>query len=756
MTPEEFDALDKQAKLAVRAGLSDLGKAACDYCELGWSVLPLVPGGKQPIDGSGANESCDDWETVCWFWLENPDCNVGIATGEASNGLLVIDVDQNEDAGKYGEEVLFEWEKANGKLPETVCATSGSGGHHYYFRTTSKVKCASNRTLAIDRRGDGGYVVAPPSVHPDGGRYEWDLDPQDYDVAFADNKVIELMAFCDGGDASSKTGDGRFVFPDVVHDGEGREQNLVSLAFSLRSQGMDYDAILSTLSQVNDERVVPPKPPKDIRRIAKSVCRKPAGLSPEYAAAKERAELRAQQQAELAAQEYEERMRAAAEANIAGSTEHAPINPDDFKIGKSGLDHAAVGKDMLKRFHFCMVDGVPVTWTGARYEVGWDRAVSVLSQYKRTIRESERREVCRWLEIYAPNVQQAPWQLIAFKNGVLNVKTMESQRRCIDMVIPNVIPHDWNPDASSELVDKFLDGVACGRPDVVANLCEVIGLCMCRGCFMDKAFFLINSTGCNGKSTYINFLRSILGEDNCSSVDPQLMSQRFQTVPLMGKLANIADDIPSSIADSDGLAVFKKAVSGDVVPLEFKGGKATDFRPYSTFVFSMNRVPPLGDSTGGMMRRIHPVPFDANFRGVKADRFLGEKLSSEECCEAAIVLGVQALRRMLETGEVTETEFSKREVEDIELTNNQVKLFLEEREWTMESLEFMPTKQLFDSYTDWADESCIRNVFSRKRFLNEVKALTKLNVVKTRIGIGGQAYKFVPQDWIPGTDPRQE
>lgn len=739
VTPEEFEQLDGKAKRAIRAGLSDLGKAACDYCDLGWSILPLVAGAKVPIEGSGVSEACDDWENACFFWMNNPDCNIGIATGTASGGIIVIDVDQNEDAGKYGAESLADWEHAHGKLPETVCADSGSGGKHYFFRTGTAMKSSTNRTLCIDRRADSGYVVAPPSVHPDGGKYEWDIDPFDNEVAFANDRVLDLIAYCDAGDGSGN-GEGKFEFPEVVHDGEGRESNLVSYAFSLRTQGKDYNEILMRLTEVNAERIVPPKPPHDLRRIAKSACRKPAGLSPEYAAAKERAEARRQAEAETAAAEYAQRTAAAEAAGVSNPQDIAPINPDDYKIGKNGLDHAAVGEDMMSRFHFRFIDGAPAVWTGAGYEIGWNPAKKLLKQYKRTIRDSERKEVCAWLTVEDPQAEQAPWYYIAFSNGVLNIKTMEMSTRTPDLVIPNVVPHDWNPEASSPLLNKFLTDIACGDDGVLANLCEMMGLSMCRSCFMDKAFFIVNNRGANGKSTFINFLRGLLGEENCSSVDPQIMGRRFQTTPMMGKLANIADDIPSSIADADGLAILKKAITGDYVPYEIKNGISSQFKPYCTFVFTMNEVPPLSDSSGGMIRRIHPVPFSADFRG-RADRFLSEKLDCEECYEAAVVMGVMALCQMLDAGKVTETEFSRYATESIELDNNQVKLFLAEHDYSRDSLLGYPTANLYAEYGQWADDNGVRNVFSSRRFSSKVKSILSLEVDRSMVG-GRRVFRY--------------
>lgn len=94
---------------------------------------------------------------------------VGIITGAVSN-CVVIDVD-----GPEGEALLKKFEKENGPLPETLTARSGSGrGRHLYFEHPGgHVKTYANTTDKIDVKGDGGYCVAPPSLHKSGGRYEF-------------------------------------------------------------------------------------------------------------------------------------------------------------------------------------------------------------------------------------------------------------------------------------------------------------------------------------------------------------------------------------------------------------------------------------------------------------------------------------------------------------------------------------------------------------------------------------------------------
>lgn len=145
-------------------------EAALGYLSLGWSVVPMLPRGKRPIirwtPFQQRRPSPGDVEQ----WFERwPDANVGIVTGQVS-GLLVLDV----DAGHGGPESLADLEREFGRLEPTLESLTGGGGRHLYFRHFGET--VANRVgfrEGLDLRGDGGVVVAPPSIHPNGKPYRW-------------------------------------------------------------------------------------------------------------------------------------------------------------------------------------------------------------------------------------------------------------------------------------------------------------------------------------------------------------------------------------------------------------------------------------------------------------------------------------------------------------------------------------------------------------------------------------------------------
>src|SRR6185312_2532469 len=107
------------------------------------------------------------------WWRQWRHANVGIVTG-ARSGLVVLDV----DAQHGGADSLVELQRRYGRLPETLRVATGGGGEHWYYRHPGadillRNAAGLDKQPGLDIRGDGGYVVAPPSWHASGARYEW-------------------------------------------------------------------------------------------------------------------------------------------------------------------------------------------------------------------------------------------------------------------------------------------------------------------------------------------------------------------------------------------------------------------------------------------------------------------------------------------------------------------------------------------------------------------------------------------------------
>ena len=227
---------------------------------LGLPVFPLKPKGKTPLTRHGFKEATTDPKQISAWWDNEPMANIGIATGGPA-GLLVIDLDVDEEKGIDGRETLRKWEGQHGKLPDhTWLAITGRGGYHYFYHDPFGSRSGTGLYEGIDIRGDGGYIVAPPSVHPNGRRYEWEQSPEEFPLVEAGPRVNEFLH-----PAPEKWGKSPLRIPDQIPEG-GRVNAMVKLTCSLQSKGLSDEAIRTAVRAENEEKCIPPLTDQELEK----------------------------------------------------------------------------------------------------------------------------------------------------------------------------------------------------------------------------------------------------------------------------------------------------------------------------------------------------------------------------------------------------------------------------------------------------------------------------------------------------------
>jgi putative DNA primase/helicase len=232
-------------------------RIALGYARLGWHVFPChtptdrgCSCGMSSCDNVGKHPRVKDWPNVATtdeatiqdWWTRWPDANIGIATG-AKSGVVVLDVDPDEGGALALEDLLAE----HGSLPETVESLTGGGGRHLLFQHpgVEMRNSASKLGAGLDIRGDGGYVIAPPSLHESGRRYEWEVSSHPTDVPLAPMPawLLELVTASQRAHAASN---GHDDVGGAIPEGR-RNDTLASLAGSMRRRGMTEDEIYKEL-----------------------------------------------------------------------------------------------------------------------------------------------------------------------------------------------------------------------------------------------------------------------------------------------------------------------------------------------------------------------------------------------------------------------------------------------------------------------------------------------------------------------------
>ncbi len=271
---------------------------ALGYAARGWKIFPIWwvkdgvcackkgamcdRPGKHPISElvpNGFKNASGDPGTIDEWWTRYPNANIAVATGAVSN-LVVLDID-----GPKGEEQVIGLD-----LPPTVAAKSGreGGGRHLYYEHPGfPVKSDSailGTNTKVDSRGDGGYIILPPSNHESGNLYEWTVPPDEAGIAKAPDWLIEAANMREEernkrfGKGDKKGRGGSKKNGDDDHDDddgeefitEARNVWLTQKAGMLRRLGLDQDAIRAGVNDINHLRCRPPLPQCEVDRIAQN------------------------------------------------------------------------------------------------------------------------------------------------------------------------------------------------------------------------------------------------------------------------------------------------------------------------------------------------------------------------------------------------------------------------------------------------------------------------------------------------------
>ena len=260
---------------------------ALAYAYRGWRVLPLAwpafPGvcscrkgkdctsiAKHPLTANGVKDASSDMATVKKWWAKYPLANVGIATGVESD-LVVLDVDGDDGQRSLLKDLFGRF----GRCPTTCVSVTGSGRHILFRHPRSEKVSNGARILpGIDVRGDAGYIVAPPSLHSSGMRYEWHTLGHPGRQRLADPdwflRVINGVKKRHKRPTHEKTDDYCIDRIPSIPDGE-RNNRLFKICSRFCGDGWDIAKASAEMARINDQKCNPPVSDVELEMIVSGV-----------------------------------------------------------------------------------------------------------------------------------------------------------------------------------------------------------------------------------------------------------------------------------------------------------------------------------------------------------------------------------------------------------------------------------------------------------------------------------------------------
>lgn len=374
------------------------------------------------------------------------------------------------------------------------------------------------------------------------------------------------------------------------------------------------------------------------------------------------------------------------------------FNKPTFFTSKGSFLFDKFAKYLQSAENIIKLNGKLYIYRNGIYESGEEEIEAAMIEHIPNLSQSKRKEVLSYLNLLVKKESTvADANLIAFTNGVLDIVNDTFSEFSPEYIITNKIPHRYVPDAHSDLLDNVMWKLACHDETVYALLYQSIGYTFYRRNELRKSFFLLGEKR-NGKSTFLDMVGTLLGEDNTANLDLCEIGDRFRTAELTGKLANIGDDINDEWISNT--AIFKKVVSGDTVTAERKGKDPFKLRSFAKFFFSANSLPRLGrgKDSSAVFDRLVIIPFDAKFSkdDPDYDPFIKYKLRGEDVMEALIAKAIPALREVLAEQEFAHCDRIRDSMEEFEKSNNPILEFYEE----LDEADYLnePIKGVYQKY----------------------------------------------------------
>lgn len=398
-----------------------------------------------------------------------------------------------------------------------------------------------------------------------------------------------------------------------------------------------------------------------------------------------------------------------------------------FFNGRTFL-HDQFAEHIKNTYHIKKINGQLHIYQDGVYVPYPDKIEKAMYNEISSLTDARRKEVLKQLNLICDEIdlddQNA--NLIAFRNGIYDLNTDTLQPFNPNIVITNRIPWDYNPAAYSKMADETLNNIACNDEQVRKILEECVGACFYRSNTLGggKAFILTGE-GSNGKSTFIEIIQSILGRKNYSVLDFKNLDDKFSTIMLFGKLANLGDDISDEF-NSD-VSVFKKIVTGNEIDAQQKGQPKFEFKPFCKLIFSANTIPRIRDHTGAAQRRLLIIPFDAHFskNDSNYDNTIIWKLKEQDAMEYFIRIGVEGLKRVVNNKCYSDSVKVDEQLEEYRIENNPVLSFV--NDVGIESIENEPTTMVYLRYSTYCAESGFKPL-ARNIFPKQMKRLTPLDI----------------------------
>ena len=323
------------------------------------------------------------------------------------------------------------------------------------------------------------------------------------------------------------------------------------------------------------------------------------------------------------------------------------------------------------------------------------------NEYNETLKQTRRRECVQFIKLksyVSPKTLNADWSFICFRNGILNINTMTLIAHTPNVYNTVYIDYDYHQDALySPTIDDFFNTLSGCDEDLKRLLYEIVGCCLIRKNLFSK-FFICYGQGQTGKSSYLRLIKNLIGKENASFLSINDLETTFGPVELLGKLANLGDDVPYYLKET---ATLKKVVTGEEMMADQKFKSPVCFENFATLVFTTNKLPEVSDKSSGFYRRLMIIQLDNKIE--KPDIFFFDRLTDADY-EYLLSKSIDAVLAAIKAGKLTEYADVETKIEEYRREQSSTLSFLNEYGYTKKNIDHRPCMVLFKEYEQYCHD----------------------------------------------------
>lgn len=411
-------------------------------------------------------------------------------------------------------------------------------------------------------------------------------------------------------------------------------------------------------------------------------------------------------------------------------------------------DHEKFGQILIDKYHIKTLNGQMYVYEDGYYQLSGNFVERKMVKMIRGLKKRQRTETLDYITLSTwvseKNINRNPY-IVNLKNTRIDMTTGELFDFTPDEFETNRLPVNYNPEAYSEDLEKMLRKVFCNDEKVIELFEEMVGYCLIRHCRYHKAFMLYGS-GSNGKSTILGLLRAFLGEDNYCAVELNKLSDRFMTSQVENKLANIGDDINSTVMKDTG--TLKKLFSGDSLQVERKNVDPYTITPYATMLFSCNEIPKSRDKSDGLYRRWVFIPFNAKIspNDVDYDPMIYDKITTEEALSHLLNLAIRGARRLIQKEKFTEPDKVTNMLEKYKKDNSSILSWIEDQYLDESYFLKTPRDHIYEDFREWCIQSGVKHINNKTTFFKEIIQEFKFDEIPVQKQIDGVRKRYFQLD----------